>query len=271
MFRSALVLGVALAVGSWGLAQTPGEQKLPEKAEKAKKVVAEHVANLKSKNMPNLVWIGDETLDRTFPDYVFFAVRYRIYPVAMQLPEGMKASNLFAVKGDKLEHIKDAKALEAFFKANAPAVTKAETAKDAVSSWLSLAQEFIQDGFYKFDILTKEIDVTEKVGQDAGKAKGRAVVMKGGNGEISVVLDLDKAGKVTGVADKTEVKQGPRPICQATKLLDADPVVRKMAEQDLLFMGLAARDYLMEQRASASPELRQAIDQLWERIVKNGW
>jgi hypothetical protein len=44
-----------------------------------------------------------------------------------------------------------------------------------------------------------------------------------------------------------------------------------MAEADLLFMGLAARDYLMEQRAQASPELRQAIDRLWERIVKNGW
>jgi hypothetical protein len=71
--------------------------------------------------------------------------------------------------------------------------------------------------------------------------------------------------------DRSKLKPGPRPICQATKLLDADAVVRKMAEQDLLFMGLAARDYLMEQRAAAGPELRQAIDRLWEQIVNNKW
>jgi hypothetical protein len=63
-----------------------------------------------------------------------------------------------------------------------------------------------------------------------------------------------------------ELKPGPRPICQATKLLDADPVVRRMAEQDLLVMGRAARPYLDEQRAKAAPELQKAIDRVWERI-----
>jgi hypothetical protein len=36
-------------------------------------------------------------------------------------------------------------------------------------------------------------------------------------------------------------------------------------------MGLAAREYLDEQRAQAGPELRRAIDRLWQRIQKNGW
>jgi hypothetical protein len=44
-----------------------------------------------------------------------------------------------------------------------------------------------------------------------------------------------------------------------------------MAEQDLLFMGLAARDYLMEQRERASPELRASIDRLWRLIQDGGW
>jgi hypothetical protein len=35
---------------------------------------------------------------------------------------------------------------------------------------------------------------------------------------------------------------------------------RKMAEQDLLLMGTAARDYLTAQRAKSAPELQQAID-----------
>ena len=47
--------------------------------------------------------------------------------------------------------------------------------------------------------------------------------------------------------------------------------LRRMAEADLVYMGLAARDYLMEQRASARPELREAIDRLWRRIEKEGW
>jgi hypothetical protein len=54
-------------------------------------------------------------------------------------------------------------------------------------------------------------------------------------------------------------------------LLDPDPIVREMAEQALLYMGLSARDYIMEQRAKASPRLREAIDRLWRRIEKNGW
>jgi len=96
------------------------------------------------------------------------------------------------------------------------------------------------------------------------------MVMKGGNGEINVTMTFAD-GKLTKVADSSKIRPGPRPICQATKLLDADAIVRKMVEQDLLIMGLAAKEYLDEQRAQAGPELRQAIDRLWQRIQKNGW
>lgn len=62
-----------------------------------------------------------------------------------------------------------------------------------------------------------------------------------------------------------------RPICQATKLLDADPIVRKMAERSIQIMGRAARGYLEEQRAQAAPDLQQAIDRMWQRILEEGW
>src|SRR5207249_6646109 len=77
---------------------------------------------------------------------------------------------------------------------------------------------------------------------------------------------------VTGVqtcALPISIRPGPRPICQATKLLDADPLVRRICEQDLLIMGLSARDYLAEQRAAARPELRDAIDRLWQKIQRS--
>jgi hypothetical protein len=82
---------------------------------------------------------------------------------------------------------------------------------------------------------------------------------------------FDKEGKLAKVNEKAAIRPGPRPICQATKLLDADPIVRRIAEQDLLIMGLSSRDYLMERRERASPELREAIDRVWLQIQKNGW
>src|SRR5205085_1021891 len=100
------------------------------------------------------------------------------------------------------------------------------------------------------------------------------------------VFTVTKGGKVEMVSDPEALKKffqaalrpvdgeataerrpGPRPICQATKLLDPDPVVRRMAEQDLLIMGRAVKPYLDEQRARAEPGLRKAIDRLWQRIL----
>jgi hypothetical protein len=71
---------------------------------------------------------------------------------------------------------------------------------------------------------------------------------------------------LTKATAKAEIKPGPRPVCHATKLLDADPVVRAIVEQDLLIMGRAAKPYLDEQRAKAGPELQEAIDRIWQRI-----
>jgi hypothetical protein len=90
--------------------------------------------------------------------------------------------------------------------------------------------------------------------------------MKGGNGDINVELTFDADGKLTKATEKADIKPGPRPVCHATKLLDPDPVVRAIVEQDLLIMGRAAKPYLDEQRAKAAPELQEAIDRIWQRI-----
>jgi hypothetical protein len=84
-------------------------------------------------------------------------------------------------------------------------------------------------------------------------------------------LTFTGAGKLAGIEEANTVKAGVRPICQASKLLDPDPVVRRMAEKDILVMGRAAKEYLEEQRAKASPELKRAIDRIWQRIVEEGW
>jgi hypothetical protein len=53
----------------------------------------------------------------------------------------------------------------------------------------------------------------------------------------------------------------------STKLLDPDPVVRGMAEEAILVVGKGAKAYLDEQRARARPELQEAIDRIWRRIL----
>src|SRR5262249_20993860 len=121
------------------------------------------------------------------------------------------------------------------------------------------------DGFYKFVLMDQATKASTEGGQR--KAIGKMVVMAGGNGEIDGAVLFSDGGKLLNATVTSKLKPGPRPICQATKLLDTDPIVRKMAEQDLLVMGRAARPYLDEQRAKANPELQRAIDCIWQRIL----
>lgn len=102
-------------------------------------------------------------------------------------------------------------------------------------------------------------------------ATAKATVVAGGKGSLNATLTFDRGGKLKTVANKGSVQEGMRPICQATRLLDADPIVRKMAERSILIMGRAAAGYLEEQHAKAAPALQQAIDRMWQRILDEGW
>ena len=259
-----LAIALFLLLGGPGWAAPTADD-----VQKAEKAIAEKIKELKGDGLLPTQRITHEGLEKAFPQTLFFAAHIRQFPVARVLPEGskIKNQNLFVVgKDGKVEHLTEAKELEKYFRANLPAAKDDGSIKNALHAWLALSPEFIQDGFFKFKI----VEDASKVAADGKgkKATGQVVVMAGGNGEITATLTFDEAGKLTAASDTTKVRAGPRPICQATKLLDADPIVRKMAEQDLLYMGRAAHDYLMQQRAKAAPELRQAIDRLWQRIVE---
>jgi hypothetical protein len=266
-----LVLSGALALAfvTAGIAAAvPAEKgkQTDEDVKKAEKAVTDYLEKIKGKDAARVAHVKDEALEKTLPDYIFFAVLYPQYPVGRQPPEGLSASNVLAVDKDgKVKVIKDVKVLEELFKANVTAKDEAK-AKDAARAWLRLSQELVQDGFYKFKLMDDATKVKEEKGNKI--ASGTVVVMQGGSGMIEATLTFDEKGQLAKAVDDVKVKPGPRPICQATKLLDDDPVVRRMAEQDLLIMGRAAKPYLDEQRAKASPELQKAIDRVWERIEK---
>jgi hypothetical protein len=101
-------------------------------------------------------------------------------------------------------------------------------------------------------------------------AKGRVAVapLHGDRGEIAARLTFERSGKLIDIVEKSTLRAGVRPICQATKLLDPDPIVRRMAEQDILVMGLEAKPYLDYIRPQLSPELQAAVDKLWQRILE---
>jgi hypothetical protein len=210
--------------------------------------------------------LSDDCASRAFPEALLYAVRFRQYPVAVAPPEGLAPSNLFAVKGGELQAgMTGPDDLQRYFFNHLAPAAKAADAQVAACAYLRLTQEFVQDGFYAFR--PAEVGGVQADEDGNGWVSGQVEVKSGGRGKITATLYFYADGTFAGAEEKVSVLAGIRPICQATKLLDADPVVRKMAEQDLLIMGRAAKGYLDEQRKKASPELRKAIDKLWRRIA----
>lgn len=210
---------------------------------------------------------SDKVVADLFPGHVVVVVGFRQWPVEVGTPDPLKSRNLFVVsrKGD-LEHFTDSKGLEKFFKAHVPASAKAE---NVVRAWLLLSQEFVQDGFFKFKIADK---VEVLAGSSLTIASGTAEVVpeQGNKGFLKATLRFDRENKLASVTEENKVLAGVRPRCQAKLLVHADPVIRAIAEQDLLVLGRAAEEYLQEQRALADEELRRAIDRVWRRIVDEG-
>jgi hypothetical protein len=205
----------------------------------------------------------------SFPGTDFFEVIFRQYPVAVLPPKGLSASNVFLVQKWKVTPLVSPADLEDFFFDELAPVQDEDAAADAGLCWLRLTEVFSQDRFYTFSAPAVNVLATP-----SGEfiATGRVTVRAGGRGSIKAELVFDAFdGSLEDVSETRHVRPGVRPICQATKLLDADPLVRRMAEQDLLVMGKSAKGYLDEQRAKAKPELKAAIDRIWKRIVDERW
>jgi hypothetical protein len=230
-------------------------------------LVREYLEDLGAKGY-TITAVSEDYLDASFPDTDFFEVRFRQYPLAVTTPEGLSASNLFLVQNGEVFPLVSPADLEDFFLDDLAPVQSEDDAADAGLAWLRLSEAFSQDGFYTFAAPQVKVAATADGGLVVA---GSVTVTAGGKGGISVELLFDADGVLYSVSETRTVRPGVRPICQATKLLDADPLVRRMAEQDILVMGRSAKEYLDEQRAKAKPELKKAIDRIWKRIVDEGW
>lgn len=258
-----------LALLAWATATSaapaPKEGKLkPEDVAKAEKAVKDYLEKIKG-GYGTVTHVKDERLEKLFPRHAFFFVLYRQFPVGRIPPKGLKSANVLAVGTDaKVQVLEAGTKLLKFFDAHLKAAKTEAQMKDIARAYLRLAQDFRQDGFFSFELMDDATKVTTEKKDKVATAT--AVVMKGGSGTLTVKLTFDDEGLLKQASENSKLKRGPRPICQATKLLDPDPLIRRIVEQDLLIMGRAAKPYLDEQRAKASPELKRAIDRLWQRI-----
>jgi biotin operon repressor len=262
--RTMLILTLGFVVS----AEVVSQDKKDDALEKAKAAVEKQVQDWKGTGYRIQV-VDDKYVREVFPNQVFVAVHFPLWPVARKAPEPMNSQNLFAVTMDgKVTHLADNKKLEDFFKSTLGDKLNQDK---TVRTWLRLRMEYIQDGFYKFKYPEKA-EVTGP-GSSLTLVTGIVeVVPEGGNkGSFKAVVRFDRADKFSAVTEeKNDVKQGMRPRCQATLLLHPEKLVREIAEQDLVVMGSMAKEYLMEQRAKASAELRREIDRVWQRIEAEG-
>jgi hypothetical protein len=212
--------------------------------------------------------ITEDYVGRTFPNFSFFGVIFRQYPVAVLCPQAqdLKCSNVFFVKDGQVDFVATIPDLKFFFATELGPVPSADGAIDAASAWLRFSEELKQDLFYAFSAP----DISYMPRDDVTEVRGHASVIGGGEGQIDMLMTLGSAGSFVNIYEKSALRPGVRPICQATKLLDLDPIVRRMAEQDVLVMGHAAKPYLDQVRATARPKLQQAIDRIWQRILDEG-
>jgi hypothetical protein len=214
--------------------------------------------------------LADDAVAKCFPETAFYVLRFRQYPIAFEVPKGLSARNVCAVHDAKATLLTSGKEFEAFAIKHSAAAAKESEQRQALAAWLRLSEELHQDGFYKFAAV--EPDTFKYVRGENNALTGQAnVVAQGGNsGHISGTLIFDTAGKLLHATAAAKLTEGIRPICQATRLLDADPLIRRMAHRDLLVLGRPALPYLLEQHSKASEELRVEIEEVWGQILAEG-
>jgi hypothetical protein len=266
-FALGAVAGLAVVTLAW-VAIAPGSEMSDQGEDSGHPKRDELLAGIRGAKAGQLADLTDDVLTHALPETRFSTLRFRRYPVAQAVSAPLKSSNLIVEPENGKAELVTEESLESAFRKMLGPVDDDASAARAVKAWLRLTEALRHDGYYKFSIP----DDSVKVVMDDGKrvARGKLIVTQGGKGELEAKLTFGGPRKVV-IEQNGKIRPGVRPICQSTKLLDPDPIIRRMAEQDLLVMGRSAETYLAEQRAVASEALKRAIDRIWRRILEEGW
>lgn len=219
-----------------------------------------------------LQFIDSAALQQAFPDSLFYVLRFPQWPLSMEVPQPLSNNNIFVIARDgKLSApITSIEQLKQFLIKNSKPTVSEDSCRTLLEGSMALVQELAQDGMYQFEIDKHTLSIERTAHGRVASGQIKALPNGGNSGTVFVSLQFGLKSEVTGLDCQSKLVEGMRPICQSTKLLDADPIVRKMAEKDLLIMGRSAGEYLQWQREQVSPELKVEIDRVWARIIKEG-
>ena len=137
----------------------------------------------------------DDAVHRFFPDERFYTIQFMRYPRAVKPPAPLKLENLVQVNPDGAVHrIENLDALKKLFEKKLAQVNDQSEARVALLALVRLAEEFYQDGYYTFTVPEQSVSVVRH--DNHWVASGKAVVSKGGQGEITVTLTIGAAAKI---------------------------------------------------------------------------
>ena len=217
-----------------------------------------------------LVYLDQAALKETFPNQVFYLLRFPQWPLPLDPPPPLSSNNIFVVSIDQKKGIAapltNGEQLKNLMTTSNLRGQSEQDRKRILEAGLYLAQELAQDGMYQFQWNGQALKVSKEGKGSIAQGQIDVIPQGGNSGTLTATARFNESGTLTDFSSKQNLQEGMRPICQSTKLLDPDPIVRKMAEKDLLIMGRRAQEYLMWQREQVSPALKEAIDRIWVRI-----
>ena len=204
--RGILVTALA-AIASVSPGQTAAAKGQPER-----EALDRWLARTPGSSAGEVTALREGYVARAIPSRTFYVLRFRLYPVAPPIPEGLSSNNLLVVQSDgSVERILDPGTLETLFRSASAPVISRRTAEDAARAWIRLTEEFHQDGFFHF----ADPEVVEfRSGGDGIRVSGRTLVLPdaGDDGEIRVRLEFDRAGRFVKASESARVVAGHRPI-----------------------------------------------------------
>jgi hypothetical protein len=220
-------------------------------------------------SLPLAVPLNCPELKTIQPGVEAFRLNFQKYPMQRQPVAPLGPNNIMLVnKAGKVAMLNSLDAMRYWL---GKAVQNIPSSRLPVATKLALqlTQELVTDGMFAFS--PGEIKVKAEGNKKRFTLRSPVKPKGGDSGWVEVSLVFEPVGKNWKLYtfDRGHLlTPGVRPICQATKLLDPDPIVRRMAEQDILIMGRACKPYLDWIRAQSKPELQNAIDAIWQRILE---
>ena len=162
--------------------------------------------------------VTDDFVGRTFPNFNFFGVIFRQYPVAVQCPQvqDLKCSNVFFVKEGQVDI---ASSIQSRVVLAAALGTAA--AGDVASTWLRLSEELKQDLFYTFSAP----EIAYEPRDDVTRVRAKAAVTGGGTGRIRRGADVRPSGE-----PPSRLREGRHPA-RSSPYLPGDQAARSRSNR----------------------------------------